>query len=79
MKKRQHFTVYWNERDEGEIMKHLESIARFEKRSKSSTMLVALRQYVAQYLKVPDEAGIVGLAPLVPPLSRSKNDQKPSQ
>jgi hypothetical protein len=52
--KRRHFTVYWNEQEEGMLMKHLDAIARHEKRSKSSTMLVALRQYVAQYL---EEAG----------------------
>jgi len=56
MTKRRHFTVYWNEQDEGALMTHLENIARFEKRSKSSTMLVALRQYIAQYLENSDSS-----------------------
>ena len=54
MSKRRHFTVYWDEQEEADLMKHLETIARYEKRSKSSTMLVALRQYIATYVEDSD-------------------------
>jgi len=55
MTKRKHFTVYWDEEEEGEMMQDLERIARYEKRSKSSTVLVAVRQYVKRYLQTSDE------------------------
>jgi len=55
MAKRRHFTVYWDEEEEAELMCQLGEIARYEKRSKSSTMLVAVRQYVKKYLQANEE------------------------
>ena len=50
-KKRRHFTVYWDEQEEGELMEKLSEVARREKRSKSSTALIALREYVKRYFE----------------------------
>jgi len=53
--KRRHFTVYWDEQEEGELMERLEKVARREKRSKSSTALIALREYVKRYFEDQEE------------------------
>ncbi len=50
MANRKHFTVYWDEREESDLMEKLEKVARREKRSKSSTAIVALREYIKRYL-----------------------------
>jgi len=50
MANRKHFTVYWDEQEESDLMEKLEKVARREKRSKSSTAIVALREYVKRYL-----------------------------
>ena len=55
MAKRRHFTVYWDEQEEGELMERLEKVARREKRSKSSTALIALREYVKRYFEDEEE------------------------
>gem|GEM_PF-5279723 len=55
MAKRRHFTVYWDEQEEGELMERLEKVARREKRSKSSTALIALREYVKRYFEDQEE------------------------
>jgi len=47
---RKHFTVYWDEQQESDLMEKLEKVARREKRSKSSTAIVALREYIKRYL-----------------------------
>ena len=54
MAKRKHFTVYWDEQEEGELMAKLEEVARREKRSKSSTVLIALREYVKRYFEAEE-------------------------
>ena len=55
MAKRRHFTVYWDEQEEGELMERLQEVARREKRSKSSTVLIALREYVKRYFEDKEE------------------------
>jgi predicted transcriptional regulator len=60
MGKRKHFTVYWDEEEESELMEKLEEVARREKRSKSATMLVALREYVKKYLENEEETSDKG-------------------
>ena len=51
VRKRRHFTVYWSEQEDGELMGKLKEVARQEKRSKSSTLLVALKEYVKRYFE----------------------------
>jgi len=53
--KRRHFTVYWDEQEEGDLMEKLEEVARKEKRSKSATALIAVREYVKRYLEEKEE------------------------
>lgn len=55
MGRRKHFTVYWDEQEDGPLMEILERIARKEKRSKSATALIALREYVMKYLSEEPE------------------------
>lgn len=50
MAKKRHFTVYWEE-EEKELMDQLAKVARLEKRSKSSTALIALKEYVKRYFE----------------------------
>lgn len=54
-KRRRRFTVYWDEQEEGKIMEMLEKVARQEKRSKSSTALIAIKEYVKRYLEDEDK------------------------
>ena len=54
MGKKRHFTVYWEE-EEKELMEQLAKVARLEKRSKSSTALIALKEYVKRFFE--DEEG----------------------
>lgn len=49
MGERKHFTVYWDKEDDEELMDKLEEVARKEKRSKSATAIIALREYVKNY------------------------------
>ena len=60
MANRKHFTVYWDEQEERDLMEKLEKVARREKRSKSSTAIVALREYVKRYLDDDDADSILG-------------------
>lgn len=49
MGERKHFTVYWDTEEDKELMDKLSEVANNEKRSKSATALVALREYVKKY------------------------------
>lgn len=51
MARRKHFTVYWDEEEDGALMEVLEEIARQEKRSRSATVLIALQEYVMKRLE----------------------------
>lgn len=49
MGERKHFTVYWDDEEDEELMDKLREVAKKEKRSKSATAIVALREYVKEY------------------------------
>jgi len=53
--KKRHLTVYWEEQEDRKLMEKLSEVARREKRSKSSTTLIALKQYVKRYFEDEDE------------------------
>ena len=55
MTNKRHFTVYWEEQEDGKLMKKLSEVARREKRSKSSTILIALKEYVKRYFENEEE------------------------
>ena len=55
MSKKRHLTVYWEEQEDRKLMEKLSEVARREKRSKSSTTLIALKQYVKRYFEDEDE------------------------
>lgn len=55
MSNKRHFTVYWEEQEDGDLMKKLSEVARREKRSKSSTILIALKEYVKRYFENEEE------------------------
>ena len=54
--KKRHFTVYWEE-EEKELMEQLAKVARLEKRSKSSTALIALKEYVKRFFEDEEDPG----------------------
>ena len=54
-KKKRHFTVYWEE-EEKELMEQLAKVARLEKRSKSSTALIALKEYVKRFFEDEEDS-----------------------
>jgi len=53
--KKRHLTVYWEEQEDRKLMEKLSEVSRREKRSKSSTTLIALKQYVKRYFEDEDE------------------------
>ncbi len=52
---RKHFTVYWDKEEDEELMDKLEEVAKKEKRSKSATAIIALREYVRKYYQGDEE------------------------
>lgn len=49
MARRRQLTVYWNPEEEGQLMEKLERMAKWEKRSKSAMVLIALKEYVDKF------------------------------
>jgi len=41
--------VYWDEEKDAELVSKLEAIAEEERRSRSATILIALKEYIEKY------------------------------